>query len=62
MLEVTALGWTLTIAVIVALLVLDLLVGVLRPHAVGFREATAWSIFYIASAVAFGVVFASIAG
>ena len=62
MLEVTALGWTLTIAVIVALLALDLVLGVFRPHAVGFREATAWSIFYIAVAVAFGVVFASIAG
>jgi tellurite resistance protein TerC len=62
MLEVTALGWTLTIAVIVALLALDLTLGVLRPHAVGFREATLWSVFYIAIAVAFGVVFASIAG
>ena len=62
MLEVTALGWTLTIAVIVALLALDLTLGVLRPHAVGFREATAWSVFYIAVALAFGVVFASIAG
>jgi len=62
MLEVTALGWTLTIAVIVALLALDLTLGVLRPHTVGFREATAWSVFYIAVAVAFGVVFASIAG
>jgi tellurite resistance protein TerC len=62
MLEVTALGWTLTIAVIVALLALDLTLGVLRPHAVGFREATAWSVFYIAVAIAFGLVFASIAG
>ena len=62
MLEVTALGWTLTIAVIVALLALDLTLGVLRPHAVGFREATAWSVFYIAVAVAFGVVFAGVAG
>ncbi|MFI7547286.1 TerC/Alx family metal homeostasis membrane protein [Actinoplanes sp. NPDC049599] len=62
MLEVTALGWTLTIAVIVALLALDLALGVLRPHAVGFREATAWSVFYIAIAIAFGFVFASIAG
>jgi tellurite resistance protein TerC len=62
MLEVTALGWTLTIGVIVALLALDLTLGVLRPHAVGFREATAWSVFYIAVAVAFGLVFASVAG
>ena len=62
MLEVTTLGWTLTIAVIVALLALDLTLGVFRPHAVGFREATAWSIFYIAVAVVFGFVFAGIAG
>jgi tellurite resistance protein TerC len=62
MLEVTALGWTLTIAVIVALLALDLTVGVLRPHAVHFREAALWSAFYIGVAVAFGLVFASIVG
>jgi TerC family integral membrane protein len=62
LLAVTALGWTLTIGVIVALLALDLALGVLRPHAVGFREAAAWSAFYIAVAVAFGVVFASVAG
>jgi tellurite resistance protein TerC len=62
MLEVTALGWTLTIAVIVALLALDLTLGVLRPHTVGFREAAAWSLFYIAVAVLFGIVFASFAG
>jgi tellurite resistance protein TerC len=61
-LEVTALGWTLTIGVIVALLALDLTLGVLRPHAVGFREAAAWSAFYIAVAVAFGAVFGSVAG
>jgi tellurite resistance protein TerC len=62
MLQVTALGWTLTIGVIVALLALDLTLGVLRPHTVGFREAAGWSVFYIAVAVAFGVVFASVAG
>jgi tellurite resistance protein TerC len=61
-LEVTALGWAVTIGVIGALLALDLAVGALRPHVVGFREATAWSVFYIAVAVAFGVVFATIAG
>jgi len=62
MLEVSALGWTVTIGVIVALLALDLILGVFRPHAVGFREATAWSVFYIAVAVVFGLVFAGIAG
>ncbi|MFB9332454.1 TerC family protein [Actinoplanes octamycinicus] len=62
MLEVTALGWTLTIGVIVALLALDLTLGVLRPHVVGFREAAGWSIFYIVVAIAFGLVFAQVAG
>jgi tellurite resistance protein TerC len=61
-LEVTPLGWTLTIALIIGLLVLDLVLGTIRPHAVGFREATAWSVFYIAVAVAFGVVFAGQVG
>jgi tellurite resistance protein TerC len=60
--EVTALGWTLTIAVIVALLALDLAVGIFRPHAVGFREAAAWSVFYVAVAVAFGFVIAGVSG
>jgi len=62
LLEVSALGWTLTIGVIVALLALDLTLGVLRPHAVGFREAAVWSVFYIAVAVAFGFVLAGISG
>jgi tellurite resistance protein TerC len=62
MLEVTTLGWTLTIGVIVGLLALDLILGTVRPHAVGFKEATAWSIFYIAVAIVFGLVFASVAG
>ena len=59
---VTAAGWALTIGVIVALLAFDLLVATLRPHAVGYREAAVWSAFYIAVAVVFGVVFASLVG
>jgi TerC family integral membrane protein len=62
MLEVSPLGWVLTIGLILALLALDLVSGTVRPHAVGFREATAWSVFYIAVAVAFGVVFATQVG
>jgi tellurite resistance protein TerC len=62
MLEVSALGWTITILVILALLALDLIIGTLKPHAVGFKEAVAWSVFYIGVAVVFGVVFASISG
>jgi tellurite resistance protein TerC len=59
---VTAAGWALTIGVIVALLALDLALATVRPHAVGYREATAWSAFYIAVAVVFGLVFASLVG
>ncbi|MDX6739703.1 TerC family protein [Actinocorallia sp. A-T 12471] len=53
--EVTTFGWAMTLAVIAALFALDLTVGVLRPHAVGFREATVWSVFYIAVALLFGL-------
>src|SRR5689334_17338010 len=60
--EVSAGGWALTIGVIVVLLGLDLLLATVRPHAVGFKEAAAWSMAYIAVAVAFGLVFASLAG
>jgi tellurite resistance protein TerC len=60
--EVTTLGWTLTIGVILALLALDLTLGVLRPHAVGFREAAVWSVFYVGVAVAFGFVLAHVSG
>jgi TerC family integral membrane protein len=60
--EVTATAWVVTIALIIVLLGVDLAVGALRPHAVGFAEATAWSVFYIAVALAFGVVLGLIAG
>jgi tellurite resistance protein TerC len=60
--EVTAAGWAVTIGVIVVLLGLDLLLATVRPHAVGYREAAAWSVAYVAVAVVFGLVFASVAG
>jgi tellurite resistance protein TerC len=59
---VTAVGWAVTIGVILALLAFDLLLATVRPHAVGYREATAWSAFYIAVAVVFGLVFGSLVG
>src|SRR5690242_6587051 len=59
---VTAAGWALTIGVIVVLLAFDLVLATLRPHAVGYREAAVWSAFYIAVAVVFGLVFASLVG
>ena len=54
MLEISGVTWALTIALIVGLLALDLVSAAVRPHKVGFREATAWSVFYILVAVGFG--------
>src|SRR3954470_1931743 len=63
MLDVTFAGWAATIGVIIALFVLDLFVS--RPghaHVVRFREAVLASLFYVAVALSFGVVFGLIAG
>ncbi|MDT7661990.1 MAG: tellurite resistance protein TerC, partial [Pseudonocardiales bacterium] len=42
MLDIGVMTWAVTIVVVVALLALDLTLAALRPHRVGFREATAW--------------------
>ncbi len=60
--EVSTAAWAVTVGVVVVLLAVDLALGALRPHAVGFAEATAWSVFYIAVALAFGAVLGSTAG
>ena len=62
MLDVTTTAWAVTVGLVLVLLAIDLALAVARPHAVGFREATVTSIFYIAVAIAFGVVFGSVAG
>ncbi|GLI01861.1 TerC family protein [Phytohabitans aurantiacus] len=49
-------AWLITIVLILALLAVDLVLAAVRPHAVGFKEAVAWSVFYIAVAIAFGLV------
>jgi len=61
-LEVTTLRWALTIGVIVGLFALDLGLAAARPHVVGFREAALSSVFFIAVAIVFGVVFTAQAG
>ena len=53
--EVTLALWAVTIAGIIALIVMDFLTVSRNPHEVKFKEALAWSIFYIGIAVAFGV-------
>ncbi|MDO0973419.1 TerC family protein [Mycolicibacterium frederiksbergense] len=57
MLEISGVTWGVTIGVIVGLLAVDLILAAVRPHRVSFREATAWSVFYILVAVGFGVWF-----
>ncbi|MFI5734603.1 TerC/Alx family metal homeostasis membrane protein [Kribbella sp. NPDC051587] len=59
MLELSGSTWAITIGLIVVLLAVDLLLAALRPHRVGFKEAAAWSVFYVAVAVAFGLWFMS---
>jgi tellurite resistance protein TerC len=56
-LQLTPVVWWVTIGLIVVLLAIDLVLAAARPHRVGFREAAAWSVFYVAVAVGFGIWF-----
>jgi tellurite resistance protein TerC len=56
--EISGLTWGLTIALVLALLAVDLVLAAMRPHKVGFKEAVAWSVFYVGVAVVFGIWFA----
>jgi tellurite resistance protein TerC len=58
---VTVLAWAGTLALVAGLFAVDLLMG-RRPHAVGFREAVGWSLFYVSVAVLFGVLVGVLAG
>ncbi len=62
MFEATFSGWAVTIAAIGCLIAFDLWQSRRNPHVVGLREAVGWSLFYLAVAVLFGVVFALVAG
>lgn len=46
--------WLLTVGLIIGLLLFDLLTSTRKAHDVSFKEATFWSIFYIAVAILFG--------
>ena len=52
--NVTTSIWIATVGVILGLLLFDLLTSTRKAHDVSFREATFWSIFYIAVAIIFG--------
>ena len=57
MLDLSPLTWAVTIGLVVVLLAVDLVLAAIRPHKVGFREAAAWSVFYVAVAIGFGIWF-----
>jgi tellurite resistance protein TerC len=48
-------AWIITIAALLALLVLDFLIVARKPHEPSLREATLWVSFYVGIALAFGV-------
>lgn len=54
--------WLATVGLVVGLLVVDFVIAARKPHHVGMREATIWSIFYITVAIVFGVVFWQVHG
>jgi len=47
--------WAMTIGGILLLVALDFVTVSRKPHEVGFKEATVWSVFYVGVAIAFGV-------
>ncbi|HTR94287.1 MAG TPA: TerC/Alx family metal homeostasis membrane protein [Trebonia sp.] len=54
--------WVVLLGIVLALFTLDLVPAALRPHPVGFREAAAWSGFFVAAAAGFAVILASLEG
>lgn len=55
LMDVSFLAWAITIGAIFVLIVIDLLTVSSKPHDVMFKEAAAWTIFYIGSAIGFGI-------
>ena len=60
--HVTVVDWLVLLGIVLLLFAADLLVATLRPHAVGFREAALWSVFFVAVAAGFGLVLAALEG
>ena len=54
--HVSSFAWALTLLVLVAILVVDLIVVGRRPHEPSMREAAAWVGVYVGLAVAFGLI------
>jgi tellurite resistance protein TerC len=55
--EINALTWIVTIAVIIALLLFDYIFHVRKAHTPTIKEAAVWSAVYVGIALVFGLVF-----
>jgi tellurite resistance protein TerC len=55
--EINALTWIITIAVIIALLLFDYFFHVRKAHTPTIKEAAVWSAIYVGIALVFGLVF-----
>ncbi|WP_313815385.1 TerC family protein [Citricoccus sp.] len=55
--EINALTWIITIAVIIALLLFDYIFHVRKAHTPTIKEAAIWSAIYVGIALVFGLVF-----
>lgn len=55
--EINALTWTVTIAVIIGLLLFDYFAHVRKAHTPTIKEAAIWSAIYVGIALIFGLVF-----
>ena len=53
--DVHILGWIGLAIVVIALITTDIVGHVRKPHAPSMKEATAWTLGYVALAAAFGV-------
>ena len=60
--DVHILGWIGLAIVVIALITTDIVGHVRKPHAPSMKEATAWTLGYVALAAAFGVAIWAIYG
>ena len=53
--QVSLIVWSITVASIVLLLLLDLFTASRKPHDVKFKEAISWTLFYVSISIGFGI-------
>jgi tellurite resistance protein TerC len=60
--HVSALAWTITLVVMLAVLALDLVIVARRPHEPSMREASIWVAIYVTAAIVFGLILLAVYG